>query len=79
MRERGGNAHTARGAAGFLVEVFNRARAAGAAGPLALRADSGFYSKAVVDACNKADVRYSITIKMSKALHKAISEIGTDS
>ncbi len=75
VRARGGNAHTARGAAGFLTEVFNRARAAGATGPISLRADSGFYSKAVVDACKKADVRYSITIKMSKALHKTISEI----
>ncbi len=79
VRERGGNAHTARGAAGFLTEVFNRARAAGATGPISLRADSGFYSKAVVDTCKAADVRYSITIKMSKALHNTISQIGEDS
>lgn len=76
VRARGGNAHTARGAASFLTEVFNRARAAGATGALSLRADSGFYSKNVVDACNKAGVRYSITVKMSKSLHKVIDEIG---
>lgn len=75
VRARGGNAHTARGAASFLTEVFNRARAAGASGPLSLRADSGFYSKAVVDTCKRADVRWSITVKMSKALHKVISQI----
>jgi hypothetical protein len=75
VRLRGGNAHTARGAANFLTEVFGRARSAGASGPLALRADSGFYSKNVVDACKKSDVAYSITVKMSKALHKVISAI----
>ena len=51
VRLRGGNAHTGRGAAGFLTETFNRVRAAGATGPLVLRADSGFYSRGVVDAC----------------------------
>jgi hypothetical protein len=29
----------------------------------------------VVDACKKSDVAYSITVKMSKALHKVISAI----
>ncbi len=75
VRLRGGNAHSARGAASFLCEVFARARKAGASGPLALRADSGFYNKNVVDACEKSGVAYSITAKMSKALHKTISKI----
>lgn len=78
VRQRGGNAHTARGAASFLTEVFNRARAAGATGALTLRGDSGFYSKHVIDACKRADVRYSITVKMSPALHTAISAIAED-
>ena len=43
-RLRGGNANSGRGAASFLTETFNRVRAAGAGGPLTLRADSGFYS-----------------------------------
>ena len=50
-RLRGGNAHTARGAAGFLTQVFNRLRRAGAAGPMVLRADSGFYNRKVTEAC----------------------------
>src|ERR1700678_2647596 len=58
-RLRGGNAHAGRGAAGFLTETFNRVRAAAATGPLVLRADSGFYNRYVVDACTKADVRFS--------------------
>jgi hypothetical protein len=63
-RLRGGNAHSGRGAAGFLTETFGRVRAAGATGPLVLRADSGFYSRTVVDACRRADVRFSITAKL---------------
>ncbi len=74
-RLRGGNSHTARGAASFLAETFARARTAGATGPLRLRADAGFYSRNVVEACQKADVRFSITVKLSKSLHAVISKI----
>lgn len=78
VRARGGNAHTARGAAGFLTEVFNRVRAAGATGALTLRADSGFYSAAVVGACTRAGAAYSITIKSSKGLRKAYDAIAEE-
>lgn len=74
-RLRGGNANSGRGAASFLTETFGRVRAAGASGPLTVRADSGFYSGAVAAACRKAGVRYSITVKLNKALHKAIAAI----
>jgi len=75
-RLRGGNAHTTRGAAGFLTETFNRVRAAGASGPFVLRADSGFYTGNVVGACVRADVRFSITAKLHKgAIHTAIAAI----
>ncbi len=78
-RLRGGNANTGRGAAGFLTEAFGRVRAAGATGPLTLRADSGFYSGAVAAACRKAGVRFSITVRLNKALHKVIARIPEDS
>jgi hypothetical protein len=74
-RLRGGNAHTARGAAGFLTQVFGRLRRAGAAGALTLRADSGFYNRKVTEACRRAGVAYSITVKLSKALHKVIAAV----
>jgi hypothetical protein len=74
-RLRGGNANSGRGAAGFLTETFNRVRTAGATGPLTVRADSGFYTGAVAAACRKAGVRFSITAKMSPAIHKAIATI----
>src|SRR5680860_998940 len=74
-RLRGGNANSGRGAASFLCETFNRARSAGAGGPLTLRADSGFYAGAVAAACRKAGVRFSITVKMNPAIRKAIAAI----
>ncbi len=78
VRQRGGSAHTARGAASFLTEVFNRVRAAGATGELTLRADSGFYSHKVTGACQKAGVRFSITAKNYGSLRYAIEGIGED-
>jgi hypothetical protein len=78
VRARGGNAHSARGAAGFLTEVFNRVRCAGAGGKLTLRADSGFYNKAVVAGCTRAGVAYSITIKACKSRREAYEAIADD-
>lgn len=74
-RLRGGNANSGRGAASFITETVNRVRAAGASGPLTLRADSGFYAGAVAGACRKTGMRFSISVKLNKALHKAIAAI----
>jgi len=74
-RLRGGNVHTARGAASFLTRVFGRVRAAGAGGPMVLRADSGFYNRKVTQACQKDGVAYSITVKLSKSLLAKIAAI----
>ena len=78
-RLRGGNANSGHGAKGFLTETFNRVRAAGATGPLTMRADSGFYARKVVDACRNAGVRFSITVKLNKAIHQTIAAIPDDS
>ncbi len=77
-RQRGGNANSGRGAGTFLTETFNRPRAAGGSGPITLRADSGFYSGQVAAACRAADVRFSITVKLNPAIHKAIATIADD-
>lgn len=74
-RMRGGNANSGRGAAGFLTETFNRVRAAGATGPMVMRADSGFYSRTVINACRRADVRFSVTVRLNKGIHNAIAKI----
>jgi hypothetical protein len=77
-RLRGGNANSGRGAKSFLIETFNRLRAADATGPVTLRADSGFYSRNVVDACRQADVRFSITVRMHKSLRNTVAAIPED-
>ena len=75
VRQRGGNANSARGAASFLAEVFSRARAAGATGQLSLRADSGFYNRKVVGACRSAGVGSSITAKLSPGMHRLVEDL----
>jgi len=74
-RLREGRANTVRGAAHFLTETIGRVRSAGATGELTVRADSGFYAHAVVATCRKMKVRFSITIRMSPALHGRIAAI----
>jgi len=74
-RLREGRANTVRGAAHFLRETIGRVRSAGATGQLTMRADSGFYAHAVVETCRKMKVRFSITIRMSPALHGLIAAI----
>lgn len=77
-RLRGGNCHTARGAVGFLAQTFYRVRAGGATGKINVRTDSGFYSKKVVTACRRAGAGWSITVKLYKNIHAAISTIPDD-
>ena len=74
-RLREGRANTARGAAHFLRETVGRIRYGGARGQLTVRADSGFYTHAVVALCRKMDVRFSITIRQHKSLHNLIEAI----
>jgi hypothetical protein len=74
-RLRGGPANTCRGAARFIAETITRVRAAGACGPLTLRADSGFYNKKVVEACRKRGVRFSITMRIHKNLRATLAAL----
>ena len=74
-RLREGRANTARGAAHFLRETVGRVRYAGATGQLIVRADSGFYTHAVVAVCREMDVRYSITIRQHATLRNLIEAI----
>ena len=50
-------------------------RYAGARGQLTVRADSGFYTHAIVAACRRMDVRFSITIRQSASLRSLIEAI----
>ena len=74
-RLRQGRANTARGAAHFLRETVSRVRYAGARGQLTMRADSGFYTHAVVSVYRKTYVRFSITVRQHKSLRNLTDAI----
>ena len=62
----------------FLRETVSRVRYAGAKGQLMVRADSGFYTHAVVAVCRKTKVRFSITIRQRASLRNLIEAIPED-
>ena len=74
-RMRGGNAGAARGAGSFVRETIGRIRHAGATGKLCFRADSAFYSRAFVTACQDHDVAFSVTVDKNSAIRRAIGQI----
>ena len=74
-RLRRGRAHTARGAANFLRETVSRVRHARATGQLTVRADSGFYTHAIVAAGCDQGVRYSITVRQHAQLRNQIEAV----
>jgi hypothetical protein len=77
-RLRGGSAGAARGAASFLTETVSRVRAAGATGQLTVRADSAFYSKAVLT--DRSEVRRPVLHHRpaGQAIRAAIEAISDD-
>ena len=74
-RLRGGNAGSARGAAGLVAEAIGVARAAGATGQVLVRADSAFCSAAVIGACRRAKACFSVTIRIDRTVRAAIAGI----
>jgi hypothetical protein len=70
-RLRGGNA----GAASFLTETVSRVRHAGASGVLTVRADSAFYSRAVLGTAGRLGVRFSVTVRQDRKVKAAIDAI----
>ena len=74
-RLRGGNAGSARGAAGLVAEALTIARTVGATGQVVVRADSAFCSTAVLGACRRARACFSITIRLDRTVRAAIARI----
>ena len=74
-RLRGGSAGAARGAKSFLTETVSRVRDAGATGQLTVRADSAFYSRAVLGTAVKLGVEFSVTARQDKKIRAAIEAI----
>jgi Transposase DDE domain group 1 len=77
-RMRKGSANTQRGAKRFVEELIARVRRAGAAGPVVVRADSGFWSMATIETLRRLGVGYTITVPQNRAVTKAIAGIDED-
>ncbi|MDQ2897551.1 MAG: IS1380 family transposase [Actinomycetota bacterium] len=76
VRLRKGQANTQRGALRFVDELLGRVRAAGAAGEILLRADSGFWNKKVIQRLRERGARYSIGVTMQRIVTDQIGQIG---
>ena len=75
-RLRKGAANTARGVIRFVDELVARLRRAGASGELTFRMDSGFSSAVVLARLRAHDVRFSITVRQTKPVLRAIAALG---
>lgn len=74
-RLRRGRTNDASGAPAFVTETIGRIRAAGARGPVVLRADTGFYLAEVLAACRKAGVGFSLGARMIGRMRALIADL----
>jgi hypothetical protein len=75
IRLRAGRAGSGKGAASMVREAIGTARAAGATGEILVRGDSAYGNSAVVRACAKAGVRFSVVLTKNRAVTRAIGAI----
>ena len=75
-RLRQGATNSVRGAATLLADALACARRAGAGGLLVMRADSAFYTHAIIATCRRAGARFSITARHTPTVTSAIARIG---
>ena len=68
-----------RGVQRFVEELIARMRRAGATGAVVLRADSGFWSYALIDTVDRLGVDWSITVALRKPLRACIETISEQS
>ncbi len=62
----------------MVTEAVATARAAGATGEILVRGDSAYGTGAVVGACLKASVRFSVVLAKNPAVNRAIATIAED-
>jgi hypothetical protein len=75
IRLRKGSANTSKGMLRFTDELIARVTRAGADGVKLLRADSGFWNTKVFKRLERAGWRYSIGIRLQKAIREAVEAI----
>jgi len=78
IRLRAGKAGSGRGADSMVTEAVKTARAAGATGKILVRGDSAYGTSAVVNACLKARVQFSVVLPKNSSVNKAIDAIPED-
>jgi hypothetical protein len=78
IRLRAGRAGSGKGAASMIADAIRTARAAGASGPILVRGDSAYGNAAVVNACLKAGVWFSVVLVKNPAVAAAIATIPDD-
>jgi len=64
-----------RGHQRFVEELIARVRRAGATGPLTVRADTAFWSYALIDTLQRLQVNWSITVAINAQVRAAIEDI----
>jgi hypothetical protein len=78
IRLRAGKAGSGKGAASMVAEAIRTARAAGACGEILVRGDSAYGNGAVVNACRKAGVMFSVVLAKNPSVAAAIATIPDD-
>jgi len=78
IRLRAGRANSGKGAASMVREAIGVARAAGATAEILVRGDSAYGNSAVVGACVRARVRFSVVLTKDPAVSRAIASIPDD-
>lgn len=78
VRLRGGNAGSARGAAGLAAEAIGAARECGCTGTILVRMDSAYYNAAVIATIRRKDAHFSVTVPMNSSIHAVIARIPED-
>jgi hypothetical protein len=77
-RLRGGNAPSARGAAGLAARAVDTARACGCTGTVIVRGDSAFYGAEVIAAVRGGGARFSVTVPLNSKVRAAVAMISED-
>ena len=78
IRLRTGSANTQKGILRFCDELIARVNRAGATGIKLLRADSGFWNKKVFARLEQAGWQYSIGVRMTKHVRRAVDQVDED-
>ncbi len=74
-RLRKGSSNSARGAARLVADAIKTTRSCGVSGLLVLRGDSAYYTRDVIAAARRHNVRFSITARKDRAVTAAIAEM----